>query len=1431
MGRRALGDRAGRGDIGSKEGGGNIVTLQEPDGGYLPLGSRGASSPMPEPFLKGLANPESSASSDKQKHAADVRARTARSKLVSPRPRSNGEKVGKNKGSVGVADKILHEHVDTPEEKGCEKIEELPSAMRVSIEAQQLTIHFNEMLQEGVFTEPATEKTRPLMKYFHAAVRRVIRSQKRFVAQDVVQRMVLSMVDDEEKACETERLAQQPCKVSRRTSAGRDAANRGKSHQIQEKEPTREHLLGDVEEGMAFWRSMRVAAAGGAKTRGVDRDDINQDGSRERPFREVSAMHGSALIDRVETLQSDVLRDALRPLAGKSMPLQLSRNASSRRALGDKTSLSAHAPGAKPSQSALLSARLARQRITNSAHVFESDSDSSNMQLVSVNDLWPPGAGLLDGLEAQASRDFSSAPSWSSDPPMKYFAALSEELPRTNNHSGSADSCGLKSRALNTDQKCGHEWFLPIEKPVIPEALGPVNPIPIPPPRARSRSSRPGNRNRAASSETTEGGSSYGASEYLRVCESKGLMPHLPHFRDDCSRSVDLAGCRLGDNRLAAVLPLAGTDFQEMDLSGNQASNEAINQMLLLLGVQHTPAEKQVGLLASQITKSFGQTFKKLGLRQAAFQAKKDAMRAIKDARRAKKESRGHMDSARRPLSPSGSTLLVRKLSLLDLSGTQLSHEAVVAVSSALRLCTLMITVLRLNEVPIPTEAFGPLADAILTNRKVQELSISDTQCGRASQESCRCVASLVMVLESLDVSHNFFRADGLRELAHMVVAPKCVLEFLNLSGNVWVMGDRAGAVSGRNSSENATSQRHEQQLQPMLELCEAFGRNRSLTSLDLSNCQLSRFAATCLEDAFVNGCCKMRQIDISENPLGEAGFRSIMRLGVFPNSSFKKIRVSATRSEFTAEPSVTYNPGDFVEDYRGPKALDLTRPYHRAILRLLLRRAKDLHVKLEEGLRGFTLDGKPASPAFGPGGIPNCGVVEFDLMLDVIDSSIDSASEAMKWWQYRRKIKVEFQRFPTIMRIWQQLRTDDERHLFIKASAKDCIFKLTQVKFFAREIANHSPHLVPQTISLFSQSLENADRQAINAVLQSYPSRDPKSHFLRVYDKVEMLLVNVDNMSGRHRMDLADPAGFALCERLIIVDLWEARVAVTRGLLDCSEAGGHHGIRNFFFDSKRLFFSADWQLPGDGFSGDGLFHCDYATPLMDTKAGVRVRGRKPPEVLPDLTFSSIISLIRREGTDVSVASRIMALKNIAHRFFVSTSQLHALLRALPQSHAIDMFVCFFSRCLGFGSPLLDIHTGVIADPDLFSATDKRELHDRLGMMNIYDYMNLHCEDHFLRQLGFDLAYQDQRKMANLVIKLAVIEPGENMVNQSWTEWTKRGNRAEASSCGWTTPATWVNDIPTVGVWKVEYVCQPGCYRKAARERVCREELAWARCP
>lgn len=822
---------------------------------------------------------------------------------------------------------------------------------------------------------------------------------------------------------------------------------------------------------------------------------------------------------------------------------------------------------------------------------------------------------------------------------------------------------------------------------------------------------------------------------YLQKCNDHGVLPGRNGFHCAIAKDVNLAGHNLDDKTIKAVAGAISMRVQDIETVNLSANRGSDDSMVVLLQALESP--------------------------------------------------------------------IPRMLDLLNISQNRLGAATFDLLSSMLRGRQLDVRCLRIGGMAIPVASWKTLCGAILVNGHIREIDLSDTQCGRHCQDPCVQVASLCFAIETLDISQNFFREEGLREISEALHS-RTHVKTLRLTDNTWLLQSNVASGQWRQpKAEKKTLPRQalasEGKTQdPMLSFCEALGYNHTLTSLDLSGCQIAEEASICLEDALMDHAT-LKQINLSRNPLGESGMRAILRL-VMRTGNLQLVNLCEFR-ENTSKPSITFNYTDLTEEFSGHDALDLSNPYHRAILRLIIRRVQETGVSLSDGVVNFKVNGASQQPSFemrnGRAEVPKSGIVEFLYCLDPVSDAISCPADAVKAWQGCRRMRVRFSRFVILMHIYRQLRLHSERQIFLAAAAKDLLFKLGQVTFLAQAVAKTSSELVTDMLCGFTTTFENADRATINVALRCVRGKMPMKHIFQDYMSKNgaVLKFNPDNATGRYRLFLENPGDYSVAEQLIVVSQWEGQLALKQELMDLGEAGGYCGFRNFNHDGIDFIYKTSWLLPGDGFVGRGTLKCDYVTPFA------RPKRSSTAKKLPEAQFSKFLTLIQGEGTDASEKSRLETLRAVSHRVYLSAKQVHSILISLSSEYVTRIYVCLFPRCLQFGPPMVDRFSGILGDRSLFDSGSIKELEERLGLPNVMDVLNIHV--HPWNHFCWDLSKRDQHMCAYLAIVLASIEPGENIKKPNWNKAQSLG-----TSGTWCVPSSWSDGMPNKGTFSMTYTCE-----------------------
>jgi len=718
-------------------------------------------------------------------------------------------------------------------------------------------------------------------------------------------------------------------------------------------------------------------------------------------------------------------------------------------------------------------------------------------------------------------------------------------------------------------------------------------------------------------------------------------------------------------------------------------------------------------------------------------------------------------------------------------------------------------------------------------------MDLSDTQCGRWQQTSCLQVSQMLMELPQLkvaDLSNNYFRRQGLYALGRAVGHPRFKLEALSLDDNAWT--DTEAIVEGV--------------LHPMVSFCEQIRYNKTLQRLGLRRSQVDLMAAYCLEDSILSHPV-MHELRVEGNPFGEYGLRSLLRCLLQKTSPLEIIKITEFR-DISVKPPVLFNYGDLTEDYVDSQALDLSLPYHRAVLRLILRRTEDFQQPPMACLHKLQIDGQRVDQcpfkkdSAGLWNVPTSGMVEFSLVL-TIPPDTSTAEDFLLRWQTARRLPIGVSKFMFLQTTWMTLENDRERRLFIECVAKECILKLAHLRIFADEVKRSMPNLLSAVVSGLALAMPFTHRACINSALlptQPFfkvshagavvgpkasvsdkerkesghdenvepPEMKPRKEVLIFLRK--LMLFNPGNANGHYELDLSNPVEYTIAERILLVATWEARLASSQGCRDLSETGDFNAIRNFNVNGASVRHTLDWQLPGDGYIAEDVIKFDY------------VSLRRPKDTDPIVSergFEQLSFFLKgfNAGTDMDLteSSVFFSILKATHNEVLSAEQLAGIISFTSNAERRrDLFCVLFTRCRDVGPEISDLYHGVLGYqpgmiPGLFTLEDRQLIRERIGYVNTLDWVHIHEAP--LNHLSLNLAMQDARHIAECLIALSEIEPGVNMVDTSWTGFRSKAIAAHS----WSPPESWKDNVPEHGIFEVSYVLEkPHFLREHARRRL-----------
>jgi len=291
-------------------------------------------------------------------------------------------------------------------------------------------------------------------------------------------------------------------------------------------------------------------------------------------------------------------------------------------------------------------------------------------------------------------------------------------------------------------------------------------------------------------------------------------------------------------------------------------------------------------------------------------------------------------------------------------------------------------------------------------------------------------------------------------------------------------------------------------------------------------------------------------------------------------------------------------------------------------------------------------------------------------------------------------------------------------------------------------------------------------------------------SDFLWTHKQLTALLdFNVDNPTGHYRLFLERCADYAVAERLLLLDRWEAAVDLRRGRYDTTSRGNGSHFRNEFYQgqalSQRYNSVAEWTLPELA-----EFEFDYVS---------NQRPSQSSKVLSDDLWDDI--LMQLYESMCLPEEKILVLRSISHNFHISCMQLRQLIGYFrTQSQRGEALVIFFNR-------IVDLHNSKLFRVRFDSEEEVTSLQDRLGYATLFPYLQ---PENF--KFSLDLSFSDQRLCASILVALSLKEKTTNIRDPEWIH--KDGTR-DPLVLG--VPRSWEHHhrLPADGVFSGMYVCAP----------------------
>jgi len=667
------------------------------------------------------------------------------------------------------------------------------------------------------------------------------------------------------------------------------------------------------------------------------------------------------------------------------------------------------------------------------------------------------------------------------------------------------------------------------------------------------------------------------------------------------------------------------------------------------------------------------------------------------------------------------------------------------------------LRVFNINGVHLSVSTKMPVCEAIKEHASLLEIHMADTRIS-----GTECMATLLgnNTIEVLDLGWNCFDAGACAAMGELV-AQNPSLRQLNL----------ASCAASPKGDE----------VSPMASFFEHLSSNTNLKHLDVSFNQLDFRAALVLEDALLNHK-KLARITISNNPLGHMGMRSLLRLLAQDSSGFVYMdceSVAGVEEGNVDQVFKALNPG-------GQYTLNLEKPYHRSLLRMLCKTAERMKIPVAEVFTDPVMGGGDDAPnrfdlptknTEGIWNVQSSG--ELSVTFSVEKGMGAGISDKWNFGDVLEKHinRVRVRPAPTkvhhLMTQWSLLKNAMDWMIFLKALSKDFvlhpahIIQLCENKEVASEVV----------WNLFS--CIDGGNQGRFLVLHAQPTLG--GYIVSMSRTASFLDFNPDNPTGHYKFDLANPAEYFVAQRLVLLDRWEAFLRADLKRVDTSRRQNNSCFLNERYNNQKFYNVniAQWKMPEVG-----VFETDY---VSGKRLSDKERG------LDEATLDQILRALSSSKVD-HLEQVQSILRPLSHHFNLYCEQLRALLGLFGEAPREEIFVSFYLR-------VVDIQNDKLLRVIFEKKEEFAKIESRLGHTVLFPYMQ---PEQF--NFEYELSFEDQRFASYFIFQMMEKEGESNLKEATFSS---KGGEEDETNFWRSQKEVSMEKLPTQGVFKGTYICAP----------------------
>jgi len=852
--------------------------------------------------------------------------------------------------------------------------------------------------------------------------------------------------------------------------------------------------------------------------------------------------------------------------------------------------------------------------------------------------------------------------------------------------------------------------------------------------------------------------------KYLTVCKSGGLVPLPLPFVTGHSSCLRAAEKGLKDKDLAAICEMLKEmalqkqeelkqsaalgesvqmegSIEELDLESNpRLSERALRDLFLFLAgrTSHEAAEDE-GAGGSIV----GTNLARLSLRKCPSMGQEKAVGGL-------------ISLLEKPKSG------LRSLRALNLSGVPLS------VRCQLSLCQVIGSHPILKEVNLADTGLG---GGIASNNSEDQADLTR-----------QCIVELVSSssLEKLDLSWNCF--------------DKGV--FLHLGQKL----NESGSLKQLSLSHCAAVTSMGPRISPIVFFLEQLTNNHSIESLGVRENNIDFRGALILEDALENNTT-LKDVDVSQNALGIIGLRSLMRVLSRPTSALVEVSFEQCGRGALMDASTDFQTFR-ASDPQGRYNLDLERPYHRSLLRMLYKTADRLKLSPDAAFSNLVASppyAHPSKDSYGIYQVPTTGSLSISFTMEkALEEAVKGLPEDPDFQGVLRahadllRIRPPPEKVVPLLCEWRRVEClGEEQAALIDALSKDFILEYQHVAQLCM-----TRDQIPDVVGTLMTTLRGGpcERYMCGLLIKSM------ADYVKMITRSSSIInFNPENATGHYNLDMSLPVDYNVAENLIVIDNWEMNVRARRGQTDVSQLGDGSHARNVQYGDHFLGCTlAAWIQPEYG-----ILKLDYSS------------SKRPPDGCVPIgaaAFEEFVAAIQ-EFSKVDWQDRMQALRKISDQFYITALQLRQLLGLFQEAEArADIFVLFYNR-------LSDIQSEKIVRVRFDTEEELAAILQRLGYSASLPFLQPE-QCHF----NMDMRNYDERLAASLLLRLANREQISNLKNPKFTH---SDGTEDPLPLG--VPRSWeaLDKLPKEGVFEVDYVCSPEDRNFGARKELLSNIGGW----